>query len=83
MSNVYPNPFNPSTRIEFAIPEDSKVSLEVYDINGRFISSLVERDMQAGYHQVVWNASDKSSGVYFVKFQAGSFVKTQKIMLIK
>ena len=83
LENAYPNPFNPSTALEFDIPEDSRVSLKIYNINGRFIEELVNQDMQAGYHKVVWNASDKSSGAYFVKFQAGSFVKTQKIMLIK
>jgi hypothetical protein len=80
---AYPNPFNPSTEIRFDLPADSKITLEVYDIQGRMVSQLVNGNMQAGYHRVKWNASDKASGVYFVNMRSGSYAQTQKLMLIK
>jgi hypothetical protein len=83
LEKAYPNPFNPITTISFALPKDSKVLLEVYDINGRNISRLVDNAMKAGYHSVIWNAGSYSSGVYFVKMMADEFVNTQRLMLIK
>ena len=80
---AYPNPFNPATTLTFSVPEDINVILEVYDINGRIISKLKDNTMKAGYHSVVWNADSYSSGVYFVKMQAGDFLKTQKLLLVK
>ena len=59
------------------------VSITVYNLQGREVISLVNDNMEAGYHSVVWNADSHSSGVYFVKMVAGEFVSTQKLMLIK
>ena len=83
LSAAYPNPFNPTTTLNFALPVDSKVSLSIYDLQGREISRLINSNMHAGYHSVVWNADAQASGVYFVKMMAGEYISTQKLMLIK
>lgn len=84
----YPNPFNPSTTIPFDVPKTSKVKLQVYNVLGQRVATLVDRPMQAGYHRVIWNSSATSnmsvaSGVYFIRMEAPDFVKSQKIVLIK
>ena len=79
----YPNPFNPSTTIEFMIPDYSHVSIQVYDIQGRLVSILSDSYYNPGYHQIKWNGKGHSSGVYFVKMVSEDFVDTQKLMLIK
>ena len=79
----YPNPFNPSTTIEFTIPNYSHVSIQVYDIKGRLVLTLTDNYYNPGYHQIKWNGKDYSSGVYFVKMISEDFVSTQKLMLIK
>ena len=83
LSPAYPNPFNPTTTLSFAIPIDSEVSLSIYNLQGREVSTLIEGNMDAGYHSVIWDADNHSSGVYFVKMIAGEYVKTQKLMLVK
>ena len=83
LDTAYPNPFNPTTTLNFAIPVDSEVSLSIYNLQGRVVSTLIDKNMDAGYHSVIWNANSNASGVYFVKMQAGSFLKTQKLMLVK
>jgi hypothetical protein len=79
----YPNPFNPSTTISFAIPANSFVSLKVYDILGREVTTLVSEQLSAGNHSRQWNAMDMPSGVYFYRLQAGSFTETKKLILLK
>ena len=79
----YPNPFNPSTKIKFDIPKAGFVSLKVYDITGREVASLVNKDLVASRYEVEWNGSRFASGVYFIRINAGDFVKVQKMMLIK
>ena len=83
LSAAYPNPFNPVTTLRFALPEDIKVILEIYDINGRTISKLIDNNMEAGYHSIIWNAENHSSGVYFIKMVAGEYVSTQRLILVK
>ncbi|HIB14258.1 MAG TPA: T9SS type A sorting domain-containing protein, partial [Candidatus Marinimicrobia bacterium] len=83
LDRAYPNPFNPTTTLSFALPIDSEVSLSIYNLQGREVVSLVNGNMDAGYHSVVWNADRFGSGVYFVKMVAGEFVNTQKLMLVK
>ena len=83
LSAAYPNPFNPTTTLDFAIPVDSKVSLSIYNLQGREISMLISDNIDAGYHTVVWDANTYASGVYFVKMIAGEYFKTQKLMLVK
>ncbi|RTZ73340.1 MAG: hypothetical protein DSY99_03000 [Candidatus Neomarinimicrobiota bacterium] len=83
LSQAYPNPFNPVTTLEFGVPVDGDVAIDIYNIQGRLVESLVSRHMEAGYHNVVWNADYHASGVYFVKMIASEYLKTQKIMLVK
>ena len=77
------NPFNPVTTLRFALPIESEVSLTIYNLQGRQVVSLIDGNMNAGYHTAKWNADNNSSGVYFVKMVAGEYVNTQKLMLVK
>jgi hypothetical protein len=85
----YPNPFNPTTQIQFAIPERADVVLEVFDILGRRVATLINNEnYPVGVHTVTWNATNQaglklSSGMYIYRLQAGSFVQTKRMMLIK
>jgi hypothetical protein len=83
LEDAYPNPFNPVTTLGFKLPMDAQVSLQVYNLQGRLIETLVDQDMNAGYHAVVWNADAHSSGMYFVKMVSGDQVSTQKLLLVK
>jgi hypothetical protein len=79
----YPNPFNAQTTINFALPKASFVTVEVYDLLGRSVSVLVDSELPAGYHSVIWDAGDQSSGMYFYKIQAGEFIETRKMLILK
>lgn len=84
----YPNPFNPVTNIKFDIPVDSKgspiwVKLIVYDILGKEIVKLVDGELAAGSYEAEWDASDYPSGLYFLRFSAGDYSNTKKMMLVK
>ena len=79
----YPNPFNPTTQISFSIDKISKVILEIYDIKGMYISTLIDDEYNAGIHETYWDASKYSSGVYFIRLSDGNSHLTQKLMLIK
>ncbi len=83
LSQNYPNPFNPATNIEFSVSKSSFVKLVVYDLLGRVLESLVNRQMGQGVYQVDWNASKYPSGVYFYRITAGNFTDTKKMILIK
>jgi len=79
----YPNPFNPSTNVRYELPTSSDVRLSVYDLLGREVSVLVNERKEAGVHQVTFDASDLASGVYFYRLQAGDFVQTHKLCLVR
>jgi hypothetical protein len=89
LSQNYPNPFNPTTTIEFALPADSKVDIEIFNILGQKMATLFSGYQTAGYHQVVWNASKMSSGIYFSVMKATSnsngaqFNMVKKLVLMK
>ena len=83
LESAYPNPFNPTTTLSFALPTEGDIIISIYNLQGREVASLVNGNMEAGYHSVVWNANNQSSGVYFVKMIAGEYINTQKLMLIK
>ena len=83
LSPAYPNPFNPTTTIKFALPLDHLVSIKVYDIQGREVTTLIDGKMEAGYHSVTWQAINASSGVYFIQMISSDYVKTQKVILFK
>jgi len=83
LNQNYPNPFNPSTTINFSIQSSDFVSLKIYDVLGNEVASLVNEEKPAGTYEVNFNASLLSSGIYFYKLQAGSFISTKKLTLIK
>jgi hypothetical protein len=80
----YPNPFNPVTTIRFDVVETQHAtSLQVFDISGRMVETLVNEKLKPGQHEMHWNATQHSSGVYFLRMDTGSFSKTQKMILLK
>ena len=79
----YPNPFNPVTRIEYSIPQPGEVSLVIYNLLGEEVSRLVHGHMPIGTYSVIWNASNVASGIYFYRLEAGDFVQTRKMVLLK
>ncbi|MDH3268003.1 MAG: C25 family cysteine peptidase, partial [Ignavibacteria bacterium] len=79
----YPNPFNPSTTIKFTLPVSSNVKLTVYNALGQLVETLVDREMQSGYHEVNFDASRLASGVYLYQLQAGEYISIRKMALIK
>ena len=79
----YPNPFNPSTHIQFTIPSDMNVALKVYDTNGRLVDEIVNSNLTRGYYNFEWNANKFSSGVYFIQLRTGEKQEMQKIVLMK
>jgi len=81
--NVYPNPFNPSTTIEYDIPESARVAIVIYNSVGEEVARLVDRFEYSGHHSVVWSPKDAASGVYYCKLVSPNFVKTNKIVLVK
>ena len=83
LSNAYPNPFNPSTTIEYYLPNNTEISIAIYDLQGREIASLVNDVVPAGNHSILWNANNYSSGIYFLKMVAGNFTETQKLVMVK
>ena len=80
---AYPNPFNPSTKLSFSIDTPSELKLEVYDVSGKLVETAAKRFYQSGSHMIQWNASEHSSGMYFVHLVKGSKRLTQKILLLK
>ena len=83
LSQNYPNPFNPETDISFAIPTDCKVTLEVYNLLGQKVETLVEGKQSAGVYTIRWNAVDVPSGVYFYRITAGEYTAANKMILMK
>jgi spore coat protein A len=79
----YPNPFNPSTTINFTVPQNSQVTLKIYDVLGKEVSTLINQVVPAGNHEVNFDATGLPSGVYFYNLTAGNFVENKKMMLMK
>ena len=79
----YPNPFNPSTKIQFEIPKSSSVKINIIDITGRVLEVIADEHLPAGAYEVVWNASNFPSGIYFYSMKSGEFSSTKKMMLVK
>jgi hypothetical protein len=79
----FPNPFNPTTTIRFAIPQNEHVTLKVYDLLGREVATLVNEARSAGNHEAFFDASNLASGVYIYRLTAGNFIATKKFTLIK
>jgi photosystem II stability/assembly factor-like uncharacterized protein len=83
LSQNYPNPFNPSTTIKYELPKSSVVRMSVYDMLGREVSVLVNERREAGVHEVKFDASGLSSGVYVYRLQVGDFVQSRKLLLLR
>lgn len=83
LSQNFPNPFNPSTSIKYQVSSNSKVTLKVYDVLGNEVTTLVNEQKPVGRYEVEFDASNLPSGVYIYKIQAGSFVQSKKMMLVK
>jgi len=81
--SAYPNPFNPATTFNYELKVASTVLLKIYDIQGREIGTLIDGYREAGNHQVVFDGSGLTSGVYFYRFEAGDFMATRKMVLLK
>jgi hypothetical protein len=84
----YPNPFNPVTNISFALSKPCVVSLEIINITGQKVASLVDGTMEAGNHTILWDSRDSNgqplaSGIYFYRLKTGDFIDTKKMMLLK
>jgi flagellar hook assembly protein FlgD len=84
----YPNPFNPTTTISFSISEESNVAIDIFNVKGQKVKTLLNESKNVGEHLVHWNGTDEqnksvSSGVYFYKMKAGKFVQTKKMILMK
>ena len=79
----YPNPFNPSTIINFELPTTMIIDLSIYNLLGQEVETLVSGRQGAGYHSVEWNASNLSAGAYFIKLQADEFIQIKKAILLK
>jgi hypothetical protein len=83
LGKAYPNPFNPVTTISYAIPEVSLVTINVLDLSGRKIETLVQETCSPGKYQIEWNASSYSSGVYFIKMESANYTNVRKVLLVK
>ena len=84
----YPNPFNPETTVEYRIPKSEHVRLEIYNVLGQHIQTLVDGRQDAGFYTVSWNGTDSdglsvASGIYFYRFQAGEFSAIKSMLLLK
>ena len=83
LAQNYPNPFNPSTTIRYDLPHKSQVSLTVYNTLGQLVSQLVSGEQEAGHNEVRFDGSNLSSGVCFYRLQAGDFVSTKRMLIVK
>lgn len=83
LSPAFPNPFNPTTTLSFSVAHDADVQLNVFDVNGRLVSKVVQGKFTAGQHIVNWSCAECASGIYFVTMNAGTFSASQKLLLLK
>jgi len=83
ISEAYPNPFNPTTTMTLTMPVSGEIQVDVYNLLGQSVAILTSGYKDAGTYNLTWDATDVSSGMYFVKAQADGFTKTQKLMLVK
>ena len=83
ITNPYPNPFNPSTKINISIPFSGNVNISIYDINGNLVEELHDSFLSSGQHIVDWNAANHSSGIYFINISYQNNIITKKAILMK
>jgi len=88
LSQNFPNPFNLKTTIKLALPQDSQVRLKVYNVAGQLVKTILDKGMKAGYHLLSWDGRNNfgqrlSSGIYFLRVEAGSFKSTKRMILLR
>jgi len=83
LSSVYPNPFNPTTALQYEIAVDAMVNISVFDISGRLVETLQNSNIKAGSYRLTWDASTFASGTYFIHFTADNYKTSQKVLLVK
>ena len=83
LNQNYPNPFNPSTVISYQLPTDGLVTIKVYNLLGSEVTTLINKTQNAGTHNVTFNATNLSSGIYFYEIKSGSFSDVKKLMLLR
>ncbi|MFQ5676698.1 MAG: T9SS type A sorting domain-containing protein, partial [bacterium] len=88
LSQNYPNPFNPETKIRYQLPASGKVEIKIFDLLGRQVKTLISENMDAGFHEITWDARNQSghkvsSGIYYYQITAGDFRETKKMILMK
>ena len=83
LSQNYPNPFNPTTTINYSAPKSGFVSIKVYDVLGREVATLINENKPAGNYSIQFNSGNLVSEVYFYRMQAGDFIQTKKLILLK
>ena len=83
LSQNYPNPFNSTTKIEFSIPKNDFVKLEIFDVLGRKVEELLNQELSAGFYEVEFNATDLSSGIYYYRFITNEFIQIKKAILLR
>ena len=83
LSKAYPNPFNPSTNLDYSLMNSGYVEITVFDVTGRKVSILENSFKNAGDYNIVWNAQNNTSGIYYIQILAGNELKTQKVVLLK
>jgi hypothetical protein len=83
LSQNFPNPFNPATTIQYQLPADGFVSLKVFDILGREVTTLVHEEQKADYHKATFDAGGLASGTYFYRLQAGTFTSVRRLLILK
>lgn len=81
--NNYPNPFSFSTSVMYCIPRSTKVKIQIYNVKGQLVKTLVDKHMPAGYHSVDWNVEGMSSGIYFYKLETDNGSITKKMLLVR
>jgi flagellar hook assembly protein FlgD len=80
---AYPNPFNPVTNIEYTLSQAENVEITVYDIMGRQVETIYNGFQSNGIHSIAWDASNKSSGIYYIQIKSNNIIKTEKVVLMK
>jgi len=83
LAQNYPNPFNPTTIIKYGLPTEAAVELVVYNLLAQRVAVLVDEKQKAGYHEIVFHATNVPSGIYFYRLRAGSFVEMKKMIVVK